>query len=579
MSVIDFPNSPTNGDELQAPNKFVYRWTNGNRWKNIHRPLIIPDYVWPDLSNPDDPFGTGDPGDGGTPDPGDVGGPDLNGGGGDDWLLEVIDFPVNNGEGTIRVNYVMNQDPSLTPTPADGVAIARIADFRTGSSTRTGVYINDPACEAPDVAQGGMGYGFNAVAQALPDLSPPFNANPGTAWYSVVQTSAPDYNEGALRSWMDLDKVLSEDTKADRTQARFRIKASGSFIGGNFTVGTSGISAVQYNVFEATTNPPFKTGVDFGEIVGDNFTLLTKTSEWIPFNAGARYLCVEGIVNGGFEIGDIVVEIDDPNAPADRTNLPVGFASNPELTFSAVAFDGTSGPVLRTMKHADPARLTSTSYWQTESGLTGGYLDVSTGNLKYQRWTCLWFREDLAWYATVDSATPNTVESRHLYTVGDISTHSEIILGRYDFKDYASKTPNLGYAVANIHIDPTGTYLYTMDSDGDIYRYTMSTAWDLGTVDAGVYDKLELGSWGATCFTISADGYVIVLLKAGKARQVIMETPWDLLTSVESGFERDFLLENPIDICISYDTGSIFVLDIPTDTSIGYRIYNYTRNI
>jgi len=578
MANIDFPNSPTNGDELQAQNKFVYRWSGGNRWKNVHRPLVIPDYIWPDLSNPDDPFGTGDPG-GGDPGVGEIGGPDENGGGGDDWLLEVIDFPVSNSD-LIEINFTVNQDATLSVPVAGAVAVARISDFRSGPDTRNGDFVGDLVCEAPLIAQGGnsLGGGTNAIAQAGPDLVAPLNANPGTSWFTWPSFGAPDFTEAALRSWIDVNDYLSDSSLADKTQVQVRIIASGSFVGRPFT--TQGCSVTARHLTSSATQLSGNSSVDFSFLRNNFSGTGTLTGSWFNLEAATRYISLEGVIGGGFEVGDIRIEINDPGgAPPSRDNLPVGFSSNPELTASLVAFDGTGGNVLRSMKHYNPGRLTNSEYWQIQNGASDGYLDVSTGLSKTQRWSCLWLREDLTWYATVDTATPFTVEGRHLYTVGDISTHSEIVSGQYDFRDYASQTPSLGTTVRNIHMTPDGDFLFIIDGSYNIRKYELTTPWDLGTVDAGSYDLLNLSGWNPTCFDITQDGYVIVLMKAGFARQIIMETAWDLLSAVDSGFERQFLLDEPIDVCVSADTGSIFVLDIPADTSSAYRIYNYTRNI
>ena len=98
---IDFPNTPADLEEFHAPNRFVYEWKDDNRWRNIHRPLILPDYIWPPLDIPADPnvdptgVLPGETGDDGYP---------------GDWKLQALIFPVPSLEANVRVDLLMRSE-------------------------------------------------------------------------------------------------------------------------------------------------------------------------------------------------------------------------------------------------------------------------------------------------------------------------------------------------------------------------------------------------------------------------------------------------------------------------------------
>lgn len=570
MPVIDFPSSPTEGDELQAPNKFVYKWVT-NRWKNIPRPLVIPDYIWPDISDPSDPYGTGETI---TNDDETWANPisPVTGGGGDDWILEMIEMPITDGESNIiTLNLLMNQTGvEYSPFPGSD-RLERCTDYIDGGLGDAVNLLNSPEAHYPYIANRARAFSGTAdpIAQSRESLFYQ-DITPGDAWVSFKSGSIIGYDVAYPGCLIPLQDVLTESGYANRSSVKARMSTSFSFAGkysGFYNKASIGVRGVTGETI---------SGGDHYQVDGSSVSSYTTverlTTDWIDIDATAEYLIWEGTMSETREMGDVVIEINDPYSPPDpAVAYPVGFATNPEHTKSSVVFDGTGGSKIRTIKHGDPMRLTNSSYDQLIYCNT--MADLVTGVLGSIHPHAFWAREDDNWISFVDDNNNHVVEGRRLYTSGDYSTHSEMN-GSWDFKNEGSRTPNLGYEVTNFSLNPDGTLLFTLDTTGNIRSYTM-TAWDLSTVVS--QHTLDMGGWGASCFDITQDGNVIVIIKAGNARQIIMDTSWDLSTSYDSGYDRYFDLDNPIDVCVSADTGSIFVLDNPTDPDITYRIYNYTR--
>ena len=577
MPYIDFPNSPADGDEFQAPNKFVYRWTDENRWKNVPRPLVIPDYIWPDMEPPgdDDPYDDGDPP--GDDDPWDDPDDPVDGGGGEDWILEVIEMPVNNGEITQEIDLIIN-----TLGGADlvnlgsgyGWGVIRGDSIQNPGNGFNAQTHNDTKCQIPYLAQVGTVFTNNRMyASSAPELVEYYTIRNGTVWGSYPTSTIINYGTEWMASNINLQDFLTVDGYANKTEIRMRASASFSYAG-KYSGQNSGLTirCTDVNGIVYTGNPRSGVIVPFF----NNYSTVTRvTTDWITIDAYAENVEILVEVGGNMQGGLVTVEIDDPYNPPSRDNLPVGFATNPEMSKMWVTFAGTSNSVMRSIKNGDPGRLSNSSYDQIEYGVN--YLDPVTAGGGYDPdWQNIWFREDENWFMYVDGGNTNSIRGRHLYTTGDIESHSEYNPPQYDFRSYGSYT-TMGYTVKDIAMNPDGDILYTLDDVGDIRSYNLSTAWDLST--ASLADTIDMSGWGATCFDITQDGFVIVIAKAGWVRQLILDTAWDLSTVYDSGFQRYFALEEPIDICVSADTGSIMVLDIPADENIGYRIYNYTRNI
>jgi len=574
MPVIGFPNTPTNGDELQAPNKFVYEWTDDNRWKNIHRPLVISDYIWPETEPPDDddPYDDGDPP--AEDDPWEDPENPVPGGGGQDWILEAVDLPVYNGEAQIQIELLVNVDTGVLFDPFyNQPVMTHTTDFSDGG---TGLTVNEtiqPECQAPYIAQTGRSKGGDDrtfMAQASASV-PNFVPNPGDTWFSFPNVTAIDFDSLNPACAIDLRLYLSASGLANLGQVRARLTGTINGIGPNFGF-YEWLRLGQKDSGGVESPTEHSAYLDLGPVRSPT----RGSSAWFYLDDSDpdfHWLVMTGRLGGGYEAGDIVVEIDDPWAPQVRTNLPVGFASNPEHTKSLVTFAGSSGPILRTMHHNDPGRLTNSAYDQTIYGDTVAAL---TGNPYTDGdFEAIWFREDQGWFCYVDADQPRKVEGRHLYTPGDFTSHSEVVNPNYDYNDYSSLSPTLSADIVDVCMSPDGDNMYVMDTVGDIRSYSLSTSWDLST--AVFVEHLDMSGWGATCFDITQDGYVILLVKADSARQIIMGTPWDLSTSYDSGFQRYFALEGPIGVSVSADMESIFLLDVPVDEAVAYRIYNYTR--
>lgn len=577
MPYIDFPNAPADGDEFQAPNKFVYRWTDENRWKNVPRPLVIPDYIWPDMEPPgdDDPYDDGDPP--GDDDPWEDPDDPVDGGGGEDWILEVIDMPVNDGNNSYEVELLVNQSGDLIqlgPTLSYGYAVEKTTNYLDGGNGLSVPVHDQTECQVPYIAQTGADFsGARCLAASGPETVDYYTVKNGEAWASYPQPSIISYSSCFLACNINLQSFLPAESYENKTNIRVRFRASFSYCG-KYSGFYSWANLYQTNSVGVWYSGAPVVGVDQSAQLPMS-SVSTLTSGWMTIDEDCENLDWRARLGGTREIGSVVVEIDDPEHPPERTTLPTGFACNPEMTKSWVVFEGDSVNTMRSIKHGDPGRLTNSAYDQTEYGVN--YLHPVAGSTYDPNWQSIWFREDENWFAYVDGGDTDEVYGRHLNATGDITSHSEINEPQYNFRDYSSNTGPLGYVVANIAMSPDGDILYTLDDVGDIRSYSLSTPWDLST--ASLVDTVDMSGWGATCFDITQDGFVIVIAKAGWVRQLILDTAWDLSTVYDSGFQRYFALEEPIDICVSADTGSIMVLDIPADETIGYRIYNYTRNI
>lgn len=537
---IDFPDTPVNLDEFQAPNKFVYRWKD-NRWRNIHRPLVISDYIWPDGSDPKDPL-------------------DPDGGGGDDWTREVIEFAVNGdsfnriGEFSFKTEDGLRTDPYVGPVTAIYDASARgenpsdwpyefVRTFGTNLGGRQ-TYLRSGPTSISYVQLFNLDIGPNCVIEAyfpIADLGDP------------SRLSECEFKlRYSVQHW-----TL---TPAQYTVG-FDQKAFIQYVNAGGTIRDNGVSADD----SVTTS--------FGT-VPNQFLVDTPTDNLNEI----VYVKFSFRIDPGIDMFNVSVEIKDPYGPADPDYYPVGFASDSELNWSLVTFAGPDDPASMTsLRHPNPNQLAGTT---REGSVTeDDYLAIDDGLTESIPFTKIFYRDGGEAFVAARSDT-NTIEYRHLFTPYDITSHSNIIDDAtvyYDFRNYSTESPALTGDINGLFVDPTGYYVYVLLGTS-LNRYTLSAEWDMSTLNPGVFDTLDLSAWSPNSFTISADGRVVLLGKVGYLKQIILDTAWDISSAIDTGFQRAFDINNPVGMSLSPDNKTFFILDIPLVLDGGYRLIRYTKN-
>ena len=571
---MDIPNTPAVDEEFQAPNKFVYKWTDENRWKNIHRPLYIPDYIWPDTSDQDDPYGTG------------TGLPNTDGGGGDDWTKSVFDIDLSNGNSIIQFSPTMNIDVATFDAPYPNTwGILEVSGSVQGGGMLGSPFLNDPIAQYPLIANKGTVFAENRNAVGVtstPPLGFYTGGSKGDAWFVYPQFATIEFDSAGPCMWIKLEDYLSTYALANKTECNMRITVTGQYVGKNSGASSRSVSLnlrPDNNINPNSLSDSVVTVCPKGVNGGVN-NPETNTSAWKALQSWGTYVTLEGQIQGGYGFGDVLIEITDPGA-AERLNPPVGMCCDPNMHFTFVAFDGPLGPWLRTIRHSDPQAISNSAFDDTNETQGVDVLSLVDGSPSALAWTCLWIRSDGYQLLSVDSVDTGVVVSRHLYNTFDMTSHSEVYNdpsnGIYDYKDYGTVTPDLGFAVTDICMSNDGTKLFTQDSSGNMRSYAVSPAWDLSSVDENIYDTFN-PNWGGSCFEMTKDGRAILMAKAGFGKQFILTTPWDLTTAIDTGIERAFAIENPVDLSISADGYSLMVLDIPADITESFKLYNWTRN-
>lgn len=548
---IDFPNTPALNEEFQAPNKFVYEWV-GDRWKNIHRPLIISDYIWPD---PED----------GTP-------LDPDGGGGDDWTREAINLAVGgssyNYQGVVDIkidetaNYV---DPVHGPAPLiynvqdrpdediydwplewvvtyeNALGVRKTFQRVSGNSFTTTQYFNLDI--GPE----------NRVAFQIPRS---FWGNPDKMHECSVRVTA------SARQWDYSGTSIYVPGFQDTWTLTYNTLSNGS----SYKSGGGG-------TFNLTISEPSNPNVVWDSVI-DGSPLVEADSplvgSWV----------FQYRLDPGIEVYDVSVDIFDPYGPKDPNFIPVGFATERTMTHSLAAFNGDSDNAeLLHARHGNPFRLDATQYVSREDTTTN-MLSITTGLSESVEFGSLHLVDGggaFVGYRTDD----NTVEYRYLGTPYDYTSHSFVVddATAYDsFQNYSKKSAALTGTVEEIAMDPTGTYLFTLE-DNEIRRYTLSAAWDVSTLDPATYQSFDVSGFDPDTFALYSGGNAIVLAKTGFMKQIILDTVWDLTTAVLSSFERAFDIENPVGLNVSDDGLTMIMVNNPSDVDSPYQIVQYTRNV
>ena len=88
----------------------------------------------------------------------------------------------------------------------------------------------------------------------------------------------------------------------------------------------------------------------------------------------------------------------------------------------------------------------------------------------------------------------------------------------------------------SLWISPDGTKLFVIGNTNDkVFRYTLSTAWDLSTAAFDVGQEVALGAGIHNGVSLSADGTRLFTLNSNDVSQWILGTAFDLTTAADSG--------------------------------------------
>lgn len=182
----------------------------------------------------------------------------------------------------------------------------------------------------------------------------------------------------------------------------------------------------------------------------------------------------------------------------------------------------------------------------------------------------MWKPDGLSFYIS-DFINNNSIYQYTCTTAWDISTST-----------YASKTKNVSAQTGannggGFFIRADGVKLYVTSKTGTIYRYTMSTAWDISTAtyDTHSYNASAQDSADLCRIHFKADGLVMMLTgrTSDKVYRYSLGTAWDLTTvtytndfsiAAQSDFHQGFFI-NP-------DGDKFFILGNSQDTVHQYSL-------
>ncbi len=568
-----FPNSPSEDDILSGPNKFVYEWKGSNRWKNVHRPIVISDYIWPynpanpgsvpaDPSNPTDLEGGG----GSIDEPY----PITDGGGGDDWSIDQIDFPVGPEYGNVSHQFLVRVDPALRNTPSG----LEENMYRTDAlvSGRDNEY-------SPDSLGYLVCYSEASTGRALV----PYEDRTGfvSQQYNSLELTPQKRWIGAI----DLQAVLANYSR--KTDCKWRMRAKGRWAGIVYAGAYDQVQTIAKTATGVNIGSPSPATASMGITAANNIgNPVSRTTDWESIPSNARYLAVQGLTSTSYQYYDIFIDIIDPYGAQAEGTAAVGFSTDPELRRSLVSFYTPLNSEMIMLEHGNPKKLDNTSIVQRVLDID--FKSLSANVLEPLPFGPLFFRENGEMFFTQRSGS-TIVEARHLATPYDLSSHSQIFNnanGYYNYMDYSSSV-DIGFELRDLLVSQDGTMAFGLSTLSVLYSVPLSVPWDLSSAVVGSAQVLDIAGFDAgldvRCFDITPDGRNLVVCGfyygVAGAAQVILDTPWDIDTAIYTGYYRQFNLDDPKGITVSSDTSTIFVLDVPDDPSIAYTIYRYSRNI
>jgi len=575
---IDFPNLPSEGDEYQAPNKFLYKWTDENRWKNIHRPLIITDYLWPELPSVDGPGNNDDP----TDDSATDGGVDFKGPG--DWRLQALVFPAMPMEANITVDILCRTKENGDDPYGTFSHYVYDADYKNAAEGEGRYHPNndqrliiyDNVVSREDEMRARIGQ----TPPSGPYNFSTFSTEAGANIASMPTAYIIDYRGRFLSASVDLLNILPQPEFRDQVEVRYTFYAKGfsNRDGGGTAARVNFINDLGYT-FPLDPEDRFPE-VPLASIREYSATGLVHMSDWLKIPSQCRYVEFEfQMITAAYEVGEIQFQFRDPNSPPNTDVPPVGFACDRDMNYSLISFknDEVNYGYVRTVRHGNPAQLDNSDY--TSNVLYGESMLDLDGNPSTYTFGPMFLRDDGNMWAFAQIGS-SVIEMRHLAVPFDLSktSHTEDSDDLfYSYRERSSISPNLGGVVKNFDFNPEGDKLFVLYDSGNIEMFPVTTPWDLSTVNTGASVTLNLSSFGATSFEFAGGGHNIILMKEGFIKQIILDTPYDLTTAIDTGFVREFYIQNPIDIYISPDANNMFVLDTPAILTEGFVIYRYYR--
>jgi len=534
---INFPNLPVVDEEFQATNKFVYQWTDENRWKNIHRPLVVSDNLWGTTDDPD----------------------------ADDWVKDVV--PVNvSGGGFNVLPFTSKTEPKFDAYSGSVTALYMVQE-RPGESEYTFPY---------EWVQGNAQY-MNGRFLHQPLLID------NTFWYINITflDIAPSSEARVVMPVHD----LGDPSKLDEVTFKLTVSCKHVWLGGLDSVPFQNEFSIYGRRLDGTSNAVSGGAAgDFGTMQrNQRIEGLSIQCNFPATNIGEQYWVVfELSQDPSFYYYDVIAEIEDPYGPANPNFYPVGFSTNSSMDRSMVTFEGDPlaasipPPKLLQLRHNEPGTLGDTVTEQVFDSTT--FRDVNTKATEEIKFTAIHCQDSGEGFVGARDDT-NTLEYRHMRVPYDLSTTGDTVFDAemdYDFTDFASESPVLTGEIKDISVDPNGFYVYIL-LDTSINRYILSTAWDVSSLDPNVFTTLDVSGFDPTMFTMTLDGRIVLLGKSGVLKQIILDNPWDFTGAIDTGTERAFAINDPVGITVSPDNKTMLVLDIPAVLDGGYELISFTK--
>jgi hypothetical protein len=534
---LPFPNTPVVDEEYQARNKFVYQWTDETRWKNIHRPLVISDYLWGSPEDPDE----------------------------GDWVKEVITLPINGGGFITQGNFTSKTEPKFDAYSGPVTALYLVQDY--GETEYMYPY-----------------QWVQALAQNM--TGPRYTHQPllidNTFYYTNI-TFLDIGPSSRCRVVMPVSD-LGDPSKLDEVTFKLTVSCKHVWLGGLDSVPFQNeFSIFGRNISQTGNGVTGGVGGDFGTMTrNQRIEGLSIQCQFPATNIGNQHWIVfELSQDASFYYYDVIIEIDDPYGPANANFIPMGFSTNSTLDRSMITFESiqlTNPPpnVLAVIRHNEPGTLAASAVEQSVESTT--FRDITTKVVGDHPWTKIHYQDAGEAFVGLRSDT-NVLEYRHMRIPYDITSTGDTVFDAemdYDFTDFSSESPVITGEVKDLVIDPTGTYVYLL-LDSAINRYVLSIPWDMSTFDPLTFTTLDVSSFAPQMFTVTFDGNVIVMGKPGILKQIILDTSFSLTGAIDTGFERAFDINDPVGITVSPDHKTMLMLDKPIDLTNGYQLIRYTK--
>ena len=168
-------------------------------------------------------------------------------------------------------------------------------------------------------------------------------------------------------------------------------------------------------------------------------------------------------------------------------------------------------------------------------------------------------------------STSDTVYQYSLSTAWDVSTAS------YDSKSFSVASQDLN--PYSIFFKPDGTKFYMQGaSNDDVYQYSLSTAWDISTssYDSVSFDgsTQDVAIYGVFFKEDGTKMYLNGYANGGDVYQYSLSTAWDLSTASYDSVSFDYSAQASLSVGLYFsgDGSSFFLLDDGTDIAYKYTL-------